>query len=45
MKLPKIIQKWIRKQFDNKKVCDKCLEHYEWQTINGEKLCDKCFVR
>ena len=45
MKLPRFIQKWIRKQFNNKKVCDKCLQPYEWQTIKGEMLCDKCFIR
>ena len=42
MKLPRFIQKWIRKQFNNKTVCDNCLEQYTAQTASGELLCNKC---
>lgn len=43
MKLPRFIQKWLRKQFNNKSVCDRCLTPYAWQTKEGDMLCDKCF--
>lgn len=42
MKLPRFIQKWIRKQFNNKKVCDLCLEPYTTQTPRGQLLCELC---
>lgn len=42
MKLPRIIQKWIRKQFNTKTVCNLCLEPYEYQTKEGEFLCAQC---
>ena len=42
MKLPRFIQKWIRKRFNRKTVCDRCLERYTIQTINGELLCSAC---
>ncbi len=45
MKLPKWIQKWIRKQFNNKTVCDLCLEPYTYQTKAGALLCKKCEKR
>lgn len=43
MKLPKFIQKWIRKQFNSKTVCDLCLEPYANQTMDGQKLCKECY--
>lgn len=42
MKLPRIVQKWIRKQFNSKTVCDLCLEPYTTQTSNGMLLCNQC---
>ena len=42
MKLPRFIQKWIRKQFNSKTLCDSCLEQYTVQTMTGAFLCDKC---
>ena len=42
MKLPRFIQKWIRKQFNSKTVCDNCLEQYTVQTMAGAFLCNKC---
>lgn len=42
MTIPRFIQKWIRKQFDNKRVCDRCLQNYKHQTPKGEMLCDEC---
>lgn len=40
--IPRIIQKWIRKQFNAKLVCDKCLNNRTTQTVRGEMLCTKC---
>ena len=40
--IPRTIQKWIRKQFNAKRVCDKCLNEYTIQTFRGEMLCAKC---
>ena len=42
--LPRIIQKWIRSQFNRKTVCDICLEKYQVQTIKGLLLCSKCSI-
>lgn len=44
MKLPRFIQKWIRKQFDNKTVCDRCLQPYTTQTMKGDLLCNDCLT-
>ena len=44
MKLPRFIQKWIREQFNRKTVCDRCLERYTVQSLNGELLCNACSI-